>query len=209
MHSVSYHLSWRKRLFDVCFSLTVLCVLIPVLLGIVTALFLTSGYSVLFWQERMGYQKKPFKMLKFRTMHPDAEKKKRYLEKYNEAPWPMFKMQNDPRFTRIGRFLSRTGLDELPQLLQVLTGKMSLIGPRPLPLKESSKLPKSWDFRYTVRPGIISDWAVARDRYRSLRRWRALELQTVQRNSLAKELEIVYRSIIFLVKSNFHFHTGA
>jgi lipopolysaccharide/colanic/teichoic acid biosynthesis glycosyltransferase len=205
VHNVSYHLSWRKRLFDVFFSATFLCVLTPVLLGIVAVIFFTAGYPVLFWQERMGHNKRPFKMLKFRTMSHGAEKKKRYLEKYNEAPWPMFKMMNDPRFTRFGRFLSRTGLDELPQLFQVLTGQMSLIGPRALPTKESLKLPKNWDFRYKVRPGIISDWAVATDRYRSLRRWRELEMLTVQRSSLREELDIVWQSIVFLVKSNLPF----
>lgn len=160
----------------------------------------TTGSPVLFWQERMGHKKKPFQMLKFRTMHPDAEKQKKKLEKHNEAPWPMFKMKHDPRFTRVGRYLSHLGLDELPQFFQILTGKMSFVGPRPLPLSEAMKLPKNWDFRYQVKPGILSEWALAPDRYKSLNRWRELELATLKNGSLKTDLQLILRSIFFMLR---------
>lgn len=176
--------------------------LLPLFCGVVLLLLATSGRPVLFWQERLGHKKKPFKMLKFRTMHLDAEERKKKLLKHNEAPWPMFKMKNDPRFTRVGKFLSRTGLDELPQFFQILTGKMSFIGPRPLPTKEANSLPSSWDFRYNVKPGILSEWAVSPYRYHSLKHWRALELETLKKASLLDDLLLIGRSFHFLLRAN-------
>ena len=203
MHSASYHFSWQKRAFDVLISLALIVTLFPVFCGIMLCILATSGYPVLFWQERLGHQKKPFKMLKFRTMQLDAEQAKAKLAKHNEAPWPMFKMRNDPRFTKFGWFLSRTGLDEIPQFFHVLTGKMSLIGPRPLPTKEANKLPSSWNFRYRVKPGILSEWAVAHDRYASLERWRALERKTIKSGSLKNDALLIIRAFSFLYKGNF------
>lgn len=202
MQNLSYYHSWQKRTFDVCLSLTLLCLLVPVFCGVILVLIATSGFPVLFWQERTGHQKKSFKMLKFRTMHLDAEDRKTKLAKHNEAPWPMFKMQNDPRFTKVGRHLSRFGLDEIPQFLQILTGKMSFIGPRPLPISESQNLPKNWDFRYKVKPGILSEWALAPDRYASLKRWRELELETLKKGSLVNDFKLIARSFRFMVRAN-------
>jgi lipopolysaccharide/colanic/teichoic acid biosynthesis glycosyltransferase len=144
-------------------------------------------------------------MLKFRTMRIHAKTMKDKLQKYNEAPSPMFKMQNDPRFTKIGKLLSKTGIDEIPQLFHVLMGQMSIVGPRPLPIEEAEKLPKSWDFRYNVRPGILSDWAVAPDRYHSLKRWKELESQGLKRSSLKEELQLITNGLRFLTKSNIAF----
>ncbi len=182
-------------------SLVLVTALLPVFCTVVLLVLAFSGQPILFWQERMGHGKKPFKMLKFRTMRHDAEKEKKKLLKYNEAPQPMFKMRNDPRFTKVGRFLSRTGLDELPQFFHVLTGKMSFIGPRPLPIKEAQKLPKDWDFRYNIKPGIISHWAVATDRYTSLKRWRELDQQTVDTGSLRSDMKLIGQCFYFLLPS--------
>lgn len=138
-------------------------------------------------------------MLKFRTMHIDAEDRKTKLAHLNEAPWPMFKMRNDPRFTRIGRYLSHLGLDELPQFFHVLTGKMSFIGPRPLPLSEAQQLPRNWNFRYKVKPGILSEWALSPDRYASLNHWRQLEIETLKKGSLLNDMKMILRSIVFML----------
>lgn len=211
MQNLSYYHSWQKRSFDICLSLVLLCVLTPVFCSVVLVLFATSGAPVLFWQERMGHKKQPFKMLKFRTMHVLAEERKKQLEKHNEAPWPMFKMKNDPRFTRFGKHLSRLGLDELPQFFHILTGKMSFVGPRPLPVHEAKKLPKNWNFRYHVRPGILSEWAIAPDRYVSLKRWRELELETLRNGSLISDIKLILRSCLMMmnvlrIKRSFFFN---
>lgn len=202
MLSSSYHFSWQKRTLDVCLALTFLIFLFPLFCGVVLLVLATSGTPILFWQERLGHNKKPFKMLKFRTMRPGAEQMKEKLIPHNEAPWPMFKMKNDPRFTQVGRFLSRSGLDELPQFFQILTGEMSFVGPRPLPVPEAKNLPRSWAFRYEVKPGILSEWAIAPDRYASLKRWRELELETVKRGSLFNDLRIIGRGFFFMVYAN-------
>jgi len=200
VQKLSYFHSWQKRTLDICLSLTLLCILAPIFCGVVLVVLATSGFPVLFWQERLGHQKQPFKMLKFRTMHLDAEERKKKLEKHNEAPWPMFKMQRDPRFTKIGRYLSHVGLDELPQFFHILTGKMSFIGPRPLPTAEAEKLPKNWNFRYDVKPGILSEWALAPDRFKSLNRWRELELATLKKGSLKNDILLIMRSCVFMLR---------
>lgn len=160
---------------------------------------MTTGSPILFWQKRLGLHKQPFNMLKFRTMHLDAEDRKTKLAHLNEAPWPMFKMRNDPRFTRIGRYLSHLGIDELPQFFHVLTGKMSFIGPRPLPLSEAQQLPRNWNFRYKVKPGILSEWALSPDRYLSLNHWRKLEIETLKKGSLINDIKMILRSCVFML----------
>lgn len=115
----------------------------------------------------------------------------------------MFKIAHDPRHTRFGYLLSRSGLDELPQLINILKGEMSFIGPRPLPLYEAKKLPKSWDFRYSVKPGIVSEWAISPQRYQSLRTWKKLEEKTLQKGSLKEDLLLLFKTIQYLFGSFF------
>lgn len=205
MYSFSYHLGWQKRTFDITVSLFLIIFLLPIFGIVLLSILVTSGFPAFFLQTRQGQHKKTFKMLKFRTMRIHAKTMKDKLQQYNEAPFPMFKMQNDPRFTKIGKLLSKTGIDEIPQLFHVLMGQMSIVGPRPLPIEEAEKLPKSWDFRYKVRPGILSDWAVAPDRYHSLKRWKALESQGLERSSLKEELQLITNGLRFLMKSNIAF----
>lgn len=132
-------------------------------------------------------------MFKFRTMHVGAEKQRGKFEKYNEAPSPMFKIENDPRFTGIGKWLSNYGLDELPQLLNILKDEMSIVGPRPLPLIEANKLDKNWDFRYLVRPGILSKWALSSRRHSSLKAWLQLEQTQLKNGSLDADLFLAFQ----------------
>lgn len=197
-----YHFSWQKRALDVVVSATVLLVLAPVLVGVIILIWLTAGFPIFYRQRRLGYRKHPFTLWKFRTMKPNADQLKKRLWRRNEAPWPMFKMESDPRFTRVGRFLSWTGLDEVPQLWQIIRGQMSLIGPRPLPIEEAKQLPSSWNFRYQVKPGILSEWAIAPDRYASLQRWRQLEQQTIQLDSFGADLRLLARAGIYLARGN-------
>ena len=129
---------------------------LPVQVIIVVLIMLTSGFPIIFRQRRMGKKGQPFVMYKFRTMVRDAEKAKRNYVSLNESVGPVFKIHNDPRFTLIGKILSHTGFDELPQLFNVLRGDMALIGPRPLPVSEAKKLKPWMHARQQIRPGIIS-----------------------------------------------------
>jgi exopolysaccharide biosynthesis polyprenyl glycosylphosphotransferase len=148
-----------KRSFDVLTSTALLVVLAPVIAAIAVAIKLSSPGSVLFRQTRVGRQGDEFLMLKFRTMVTDADQLKHELLDLNEAG-PMFKIPNDPRSTRIGRFLRRRSLDELPQLFNVLRGDMSLVGPRPL-IPEEDRLFSGWQRRrHHVAPGITGPWQI-------------------------------------------------
>lgn len=111
----------------------------------------------------------------------------------------MFKAADDPRFVGIGRFLSHTGLDELPQLWHIIKGDMSLVGPRPLPVYEANKLDSSWDFRYRVRPGVFSQWSGSEEKYNSLEKWKSLEKATFKKGSIWTDLYL----IITITKKHF------
>ena len=139
------------------FLILVLIVLtLPLLLVVSGLIVVFSGFPIFFYQKRVGKNGAVFTMYKFRTMVGNAEKAKRNYVSLNESVGPAFKIHNDPRFTPIGKILSHTGLDELPQLFNVLRGDMALIGPRPLPVSEAKKLKPWMHARQQIRPGIIS-----------------------------------------------------
>lgn len=202
-----YHFSLTKRVFDLILTLFLLIVLSPLLLLIGLAALLSAGSPIIFKQKRTGQNGKPFTMLKFRTMKRNAALLKSQYLHLNEAPEPMFKIQNDPRFVGIGKFLAKTGLDELPQLWNILRGEMSFVGPRPLPPQEAENLPTEWRrWREMVRPGIFSAWAIASDKHYSLERWRQLEAETMTNGSIPRDLTYVLRTplsllVLFLRKS--------
>jgi lipopolysaccharide/colanic/teichoic acid biosynthesis glycosyltransferase len=151
-----------KSVFDFMLALLLLAVLSPLLLLIALANKFTSPGPVFFIQERVGLHKRRFRMYKFRTMVSGAEQRQAELEAMNEASGPMFKLKNDPRVTPIGRFLRKTSMDELPQLVNVLKGDMSLVGPRPLPVGDYNGFNTDWHRRrFSVRPGITCLWQVS------------------------------------------------
>ena len=136
-----------KRVIDILIAGPMLLLLSPVLLAIAAAIKLTSPGPVFFIQQRYGFNRRIFPMFKFRTMIVGAEKQQPALESANEAFGPVFKLRSDPRVTRVGAILRRTSLDELPQLINVLRGEMSLVGPRPLPLRDVSRFDEAWLLR--------------------------------------------------------------
>jgi exopolysaccharide production protein ExoY len=153
----TYHLA--KRTLDVLVASIALIVLIPVMVGVAIAIAAGSGGAPLFRQRRVGRFGREFRMWKFRTMVSDAEQRRSELVAHSrESDW--LHLDHDPRITRIGRVLRRTSLDELPQLLNVLWGDMSLVGPRPLPPVEHSSLPEWSSARLEVRPGLTGLWQV-------------------------------------------------
>ncbi len=153
---------WIKRLFDICFSLLLIILLSPVYISIAVLVKLDSPGPIFFRQKRIGLHRKEFLMWKFRTMITDAEKVQASLEAKNEMKdGVFFKMKNDPRVTKVGSFLRRYSLDELPQLFNVLVGEMSLIGPRPLPMRDVEKFQTKHFIRQEVLPGITGLWQVS------------------------------------------------
>jgi len=190
-----------KRCVDVAGALAALVVLTPVLATIAVAIRLTSPGPVIFAQERYGLNRRRFRMLKFRTMRKDAEQLQATLEARNEADGPVFKIADDPRITPVGRFLRRTSLDELPQFVNVLRGEMSLVGPRPLPLRDVSRFTSASDMRrFSVRPGLTCLWQISGRSSLSFSDWIRLDLAYIDRWSLLLDLVILVRTVPAVLK---------
>jgi lipopolysaccharide/colanic/teichoic acid biosynthesis glycosyltransferase len=185
----------RKRFFDFSLAILLLILLSPLLVLIATIILLLSGKPIFFQQKRMGQRQQKFTMIKFRTMYHQAHRDQKKFAKQNESPFPAFKITNDPRFVGIGRMLSKTGLDEIPQLINIIRGEMSFIGPRPLPISEAIALPLHWHHRHLVKPGILSLWALAPERHKSLLAWKKLEIETLSHGSVKHDLQILWKSL--------------
>jgi exopolysaccharide biosynthesis polyprenyl glycosylphosphotransferase len=184
-----------KRTFDVTVSAIGLVVLSPVLLVIAIAIVREDGRPVLFRQQRLGLHGRPFKVFKFRSMDRDAEARLAGLEHRNEIQGRAFKITGDPRVTRVGRFLRRTSIDELPQLINVLRGEMSLVGPRP-PLPGEVDGYDLWHRRrLSMKPGITGLWQVRARREPEFDRWVAADLEYIDRWSLWLDVKILARTI--------------
>jgi len=184
-----------KRVLDVAVSAVLLVLLSPLLLAVALAIKLTSPGPVLFVQKRVGMNKRLFNLYKFRSMHVGAEQHREELGHLNEMDGPVFKIANDPRVTPVGRFIRRTSIDELPQLINVLTGRMSLVGPRP-PLPEEVDQ-YEWLFRkrLSIKPGITCLWQVSGRNKVSFREWMELDRRYVTNWSLWLDLKILFRTI--------------
>ncbi|TMF33955.1 MAG: sugar transferase [Chloroflexi bacterium] len=184
-----------KRLVDVVASVLGLAVLSPVLAVIAIAIKLDGGGPVFFHQRRVGLNGRPFEVWKFRSMTIDAEARLPAIRYGNEIVGHAFKLSNDPRVTRVGRFLRRTSLDELPQLWNVLVGQMSLVGPRP-PLPAEVRDYDLWHRRrLSMKPGITGLWQVRARRAPRFDQWVAADLEYIDRWSLWLDLKILFRTI--------------
>ncbi len=159
----------------------------------------TSPGPFLFIQKRMGKNKKIFSIYKIRTMQIDAERQKNKYRNLNEADGPVFKIRNDPRYTKVGKFLSHTGLDELPQLINIIKGDMLFVGPRPLPVDEAKNVPPNYQKRFTVLPGITSPWVVQGSHNLSFDDWMESDLWYVENRSWRVDIEIAYQTIKLLI----------
>ncbi|MCK4750634.1 MAG: sugar transferase [Bacteroidales bacterium] len=185
-----------KTMGDIYFSILAIILLIPFFLFISIAIRVGSKGPVFFRQERIGLRGRKFKLFKFRTMVIDAEEQLKKLKARNEADGPVFKIKDDPRITRVGRFLRKTGLDELPQLFNVVRGDMSLIGPRP-PLEEEVKQYERWQLRrLSVKPGITCTWQIVPDRHDiSFEEWMELDLHYIDNWNLFKDLGLFFKTV--------------
>jgi exopolysaccharide biosynthesis polyprenyl glycosylphosphotransferase len=200
-HTISSGQAAIKRVFDVLLSTLLIVLLSPVFLISALLIKLTSSGPVIFVQERVGLNKKPIRILKFCTMVPNAEELMAELEQYNEAEAPAFKMKNDPRITPVGRFLRKSSIDELPQLLNVLFGHMSLVGPRPMSVRDYSGLNKDWyRRRVSIRPGLTGLWQVSGRDQSSFDEWMKLDIQYIDKWSLSLDLKLIMRTIPAVLK---------
>jgi len=185
-----------KRILDLAISFVLLVALTPLFLVVAALIKLTSPGPVFFRQERMGINKRRFVIYKFRTMVPNAEEMMESLEDLNEVSGPVFKIMDDPRIIPIGKFLRRTSIDELPQLFNILKGDMSLVGPRPLPVRDYQGFNQDWQRRrFTVRPGITCLWQVNGRSSIPFEQWMRLDLQYMDEWSLWLDLKILARTI--------------
>jgi exopolysaccharide biosynthesis polyprenyl glycosylphosphotransferase len=184
-----------KRLLDVAVSLALLVALSPLFLLVAVLVKCTSRGPVLFRQERAGRGRRHFTVLKFRSMREDAHEERPHLEQHNVMDGPVFKMHGDPRITAVGRFLRRTSLDELPQLVNVLRGEMSLVGPRPLPVDEADRLAPAYQRRHDVRPGLTGLWQVCGRNDLPYERMMALDLAYVAHRSFLLDLRILAATV--------------
>lgn len=192
--------SWRteaKRLMDLSVSVLMLIATAPLLLIAAIAIKLDSAGPVFFIQERVGFSKRRFRMIKFRTMAIDAEERMKEIEHLNEKQGtPIFKIKNDPRITRVGRWLRKTSIDELPQLLNVLAGDMSVVGPRPLSVRDATRMEEAWQKRrFSVKPGLTCLWQVSGRSNLSFEQWMQLDLDYIDHWSLGLDLQILLRTI--------------
>ena len=185
-----------KRAIDLTGGGLALIVLAPVMIAIAIVIKVTTRGPVLFGQDRYGLNKRVFRMYKFRTMVVGADCLQDELEDRNEMDGPVFKIRNDPRVTRFGRFLRRTSLDELPQLFQVMTGHMSLVGPRPLPVRDVARFARASDMRrFSVRPGLTCLWQISGRNNIGFEEWIRLDLVYIDAWSLLLDLRILLRTI--------------
>jgi lipopolysaccharide/colanic/teichoic acid biosynthesis glycosyltransferase len=188
-----------KRVIDITGASLALVMLSPVLWIIILLIRLDSPGPILFRQIRRGYRGKPFQVLKFRTMVVDAERRLSDLESSNESDGGvLFKLRRDPRVTRLGAILRKLSLDELPQLINVLWGEMSLVGPRPLQLRDSERLlaldPVGYHRRLEVMPGVTGPWQVGGRSELNHEEMVRLDVDYVENWSLARDLTIIFKT---------------
>ena len=192
-----------KRALDFSLSLVLLILLAPLFLVTALVIKVTSPGPIFFVQERVGLNKRRFRLYKFRTMIPDAEQRFTEVEHLNEVSGPVFKIKDDPRLTPIGKFLRRTSIDELPQLWNVLKGDMSLVGPRPLPVRDVNGFSEDWQRRrFSVRPGITCLWQVNGRSDLSFDKWMELDMQYIDEWSLWLDLKILVQTIPVVLRGS-------
>jgi len=198
----SYDLA--KRVFDVAAALVLLAVFFPVMLLAAIRIKLEDGGPLFYVQPRIGFNKRIFNLYKFRSMSVDAEKRQPSLEGANEMDGPVFKIAGDPRVTRVGRWLRKYNIDEMPQLINVLRGEMSVVGPRPMSLRDYDRLTEDWTRRrFTVKPGLTCYWQTMPHR-NAMRfsEWMTLDMRYIENCGLWEDIVICLRTIPALLRGS-------
>ncbi|MDD2970822.1 MAG: sugar transferase [Lachnospiraceae bacterium] len=188
-----------KRFFDIVLSSMALVAAMIIMIPVSIAIKLEDGGPVFFYQDRNGLNGKVFRMYKLRTMCQNAQQMHFDMLDKNELDGPAFKMHDDPRITRVGKFLRRTSIDELPQLINIIKGDMSIVGPRPLPTYETEKCNAYQMQRYLVKPGLTCYWqCMGRDTI-PFDRWVELDLKYIREASLWTDIKIIIKTIISVI----------
>ncbi|MDQ3911431.1 MAG: exopolysaccharide biosynthesis polyprenyl glycosylphosphotransferase, partial [Actinomycetota bacterium] len=184
-----------KRMLDVAVSLVGLVALSPLLVGVALLIKLSSPGPVLFKQKRVGADEKVFLFYKFRSMYADAQARQTELEGQNEAGGVLFKIKSDPRVTPVGRFMRRWSIDELPQLINVLKGEMSLVGPRPLPIRDFERMGALHKKRLSIVPGLTGYWQTSGRSNLPFDDMIRLDLYYTENWSLALDIRILLKTL--------------
>lgn len=185
-----------KRLIDVILSLVAMIIASPIMLVVAVMIKIEDYRSpVIFAQERVGVNGVTFKMYKFRSMYTDAEERLKELQHLNEQTGPVFKIKNDPRITKVGRFIRKTSLDELPQFLNVLKGDMSIVGPRPALPREVAQYNEYQMQRLLVKPGITCIWQVSGRNHINFEQWVDMDIEYIKSRNLILDLKLILLTI--------------
>ena len=195
---VRYGYGFLKRTIDIIGSLAGLLLLSPVLIIVSILIKLESEGPIIFSQDRIGYKGQKFKMYKFRSMVVNAEELKKKLAEQNEMSGPMFKMKNDPRVTKVGKFIRKTSIDELPQLINILKGEMSLVGPRPSLPKEVKEFEPWMMERLEVKPGLTCYWQVSGRNDIDFEDWMKLDIKYVRERSFWGDIKLILKTVFVL-----------
>lgn len=187
-----------KRITDIILSLIGLILISPILLIVAIAIKFDSKGPIIFKQDRVGKNGKIFGMYKFRSMVVNAEELKKELQEKNEMSGPMFKIKDDPRITKIGKFIRKTSIDELPQLINVIKGDMSLVGPRPSLLKEVEEFEPWMKERLAVQPGITCYWQVSGRNNIPFKEWMALDIKYINDMNYWLDLKLIFKTFFVL-----------
>ena len=188
-----------KRIIDIVASFTGLILLSPLILIVSMLIKLESKGEVIFKQKRVGLNGKEFYMYKFRSMVINAEELKEQLESQNEMSGPMFKIKDDPRITKVGKFIRKTSIDELPQLINVIKGDMSLVGPRPSLPKEVEKFEQWMMERLEVKPGLTCIWQISGRNNIDFEDWMKLDIKYVRERSFKLDMKLILKTVLVLL----------
>lgn len=190
-----------KRLCDITLSVAALVILSPVLLIVALMIKLEDDGNVIYVQERTGHNGKVFRMYKFRSMCQDAEKIHKDLLDQNELDGPAFKMKDDPRVTKVGKVIRRTSIDELPQLINIIKGEMSIVGPRPLPTYEAEQCNEYQSQRLLVKPGLTCYWQCCGRNDIPFDEWIEMDLRYIREAGILTDLKLICMTIGAVVRS--------
>lgn len=188
-----------KRGIDVIVALLAIVLFAPVFLVTALAIYIEDGAPVFFIQERNGLHGKIFRMYKFRSMCRDAAKIHQSLLAQNELDGPAFKMKDDPRLTRVGKFIRKTSIDELPQLLNILKGEMSIVGPRPLPTYETAELNEYQRQRMNVKPGLTCYWQCSGRNDIPFGEWMEMDMKYIEDESIFTDARIMVKTVASVI----------
>ncbi len=189
-----------KRGFDIMASALGLVILSPVFLAVAAAIKIDDGGPIIYKQDRNGLYGKVFRMYKFRSMVRDAEKMHRQLLDRNELDGPAFKMKDDPRLTRVGKILRRASIDELPQLVNIIKGEMSIVGPRPLPTYETVQCTPYQRQRLNIKPGLTCYWQCSGRSDIPFEEWMEMDLKYIEEAGIWTDIKIILKTFLAVVR---------